>query len=956
MKVNYEFLEVIGMKLKQLFLFGLSFICFIVTVAFGTQTVNAEEAKSESIYKYIQATRDIPYLPANYRYIDWRDKATKFNEMLFNMNDYNLMFHEAVSENTGRETVGVVTYTDEERNSQTTQALTLIGALLSAEKLNKESIGKEKLQELVQFVEAYYNIKNGEGTFLNYQDVDSTELSFWQQIYPALMYFMLMDRYEATVDSDAMLRNIADTWYEVVMDLGGSDGIVDFGYTGYDFKNKKPFDNGEWVEPDAAAGVALLEYYAFQKFNDRKYMKAAALCMNYLDEFQRNPGYELLYLYLPYLSARLNAVEDYNFNTAKYMEFFFTQSDYRHEYGILKEEYGTGLIGERTQYGGAPYSFQSIVGATALIPMLKYDQRYAVEVGRYLLNVTQNLNLFYDVNDPTYVDLIPTEKVEKDRETSDQKLSVLSGAYLGLLGAMIEPTNIDGILKVDLNTNEYYVDEDKQYPTFLMFNPYEEEKTVKYNIQSEGKVDLYDMVSHSFIAEGVTSETDVKIKSTDAVIILEIPIDEGDNQYKIDRKVEHSVTANVEASVNIVGISEYEPIADDYPIDLEIKSTDDTAVSDITIYVDGKPVFKNVTYTKPYTVQVDKLTNGYHILEAEITTNTGAKDHSYARIFIQKDENPYLINDHAHDIANWSSYQNGYANLVEENKEIRIGGTTGSGVISQPFEIDFSQVPMLDLQVGSFTGPWSLIVKDVTNNQDFYLLQNSTESGHIIIPINYNLNKLNPGIFHLLGKHEIQLAIVTDEADKEVTLQNVRIFNQGLQPLEEREWKRSFTTQKITHWQSRLNALAKINYYHGTANVLNLNPNGNGGMQTGYFEVDLNKNPQFKINVQAVDELWSLLVYVEGSDRGYYLQYPTDKTGTFTYDIDKVLEKAIPKEELGDKLNLQFWVVSNGEYASEVKLDYLRLEYSKNWLEIIAIGGIALLSVIAICVNLNKDQ
>ena len=170
--------------------------------------------------------------------------------------------------------------------------------------------------------------------------------------------------------------------------------------------------------------------------------------------------------------------------------------------------------------------------------MLKYDQRYAVEVGRYLLNVTQNLNLFYDVNDPTYGDLIPTEKVEKDRETSDQKLSVLSGAYLGLLGAMIEPTNIDGILKVDLNTNEYYVDEDKQYPTFLMFNPYEEEKTVKYNIQSEGKVDLYDMVSHSFIAEGVTSETDVKIKSTDAVIILEIPIDEGDNQYKIDRKVD----------------------------------------------------------------------------------------------------------------------------------------------------------------------------------------------------------------------------------------------------------------------------------------------------------------------------------------------------------------------------------------------------------------------------------
>ena len=76
------------------------------------------------------------------------------------------------------------------------------------------------------------------------------------------------------------------------------------------------------------------------------------------------------------------------------MEFFFTESDYRHEYGTFNGDFATGLIGERTQYGGTPYSFQSIVGATALGPMLKYDQRYAVEVGRYLLQVTQNLNLF----------------------------------------------------------------------------------------------------------------------------------------------------------------------------------------------------------------------------------------------------------------------------------------------------------------------------------------------------------------------------------------------------------------------------------------------------------------------------------------------------------------------------------------------------------------------------------
>lgn len=89
------------MKLKQLFLFGLSFIFFIATVAFGTQTVNAEVAKSKSIYKYIQAIREMPYLPANYQYVDWKDKATKFNDLLFDMNNHDLMFGEAVSENTG---------------------------------------------------------------------------------------------------------------------------------------------------------------------------------------------------------------------------------------------------------------------------------------------------------------------------------------------------------------------------------------------------------------------------------------------------------------------------------------------------------------------------------------------------------------------------------------------------------------------------------------------------------------------------------------------------------------------------------------------------------------------------------------------------------------------------------------------------------------------------------------
>ena len=184
---------------------------------------------------------------------------------------------------------------------------------------------------------------------------------------------------------------------------------------------------------------------------------------------------------------------------------------------------------------------------------------------------------------------------------------------LGLLASMIEPTNIEGILKVDLNANDYYVDKDEERPLFLMFNPHEQEQIIQYQVKTEGTVDLYDLVNQTFIEKNVSKQADVKIKSTDAVIVLEIPVDEGDNEYKINRKLERSVTAEVPAAVNIIGISEYEPLSDNYPIDLEIKSVGGVSVSDITIYIDGRVVFQNANYTKPYVIDVEKLENGYHI-------------------------------------------------------------------------------------------------------------------------------------------------------------------------------------------------------------------------------------------------------------------------------------------------------------------------------------------------------
>ena len=275
------------------------------------------------------------------------------------------------------------------------------------------------------------------------------------------------------------------------------------------------------------------------------------------------------------------------------------------------------------------------------------------------------------------------------------------------------------------------------------------------------------------------------------------------------------------------------------------------------------------------------------------------------------------------------------------------------GIESQSFMLDFSQVPMISMEVSDFIAPWSLLLKVKDTGESFYIFKDSTEAGHIKMSLNYALHKLNNN-FHILGQREVSLEILTSNGGQ-LDLKNVRLFNQGLQPMKERAWKKAFTTQAITHWQSRLNALGKVNYYDGRAVVKNLNKDGSGGIQTGYFEVDLNKKPKFTIDVREVDELWSLLVYVEGHSRGYYLQYPTDKTGVFSYNVYDTLKTVYQTEDIPEKQNIQFWIISNGAYGSNVELESLKMEYSKSWLEWTVIGTVVFLSVIGIFVNINKE-
>jgi hypothetical protein len=63
---------------------------------------------------------------------------------------------------------------------------------------------------------------------------------------------------------------------------------------------------------------------------------------------------------------------------------------------------------------------------------------------------------------------------------------------------------------------------DNAYPVYLIYNPYNEGQKIKYSTGNE-EVDLFDLISKSYLAKSVDSETEIEIPADQAIVVLELP-------------------------------------------------------------------------------------------------------------------------------------------------------------------------------------------------------------------------------------------------------------------------------------------------------------------------------------------------------------------------------------------------------------------------------------------------
>ena len=98
--------------------------------------------------------------------------------------------------------------------------------------------------------------------------------------------------------------------------------------------------------------------------------------------------------------------------------------------------------------------------------------------------------------------------------------AVYSGAFTGFLGSIVHTTDVEKILRIDLDRLDFF--QDSSYPSWLCYNPYKEDKTVTIPMKAEGRM-LYDAVTHRVVGHRNGEAIRLTIPADQAMVLVDVP-------------------------------------------------------------------------------------------------------------------------------------------------------------------------------------------------------------------------------------------------------------------------------------------------------------------------------------------------------------------------------------------------------------------------------------------------
>jgi hypothetical protein len=214
---------------------------------------------------------------------------------------------------------------------------------------------------------------------------------------------------DATLDKQALA--VAESWRKACEALRSNsqpEALPNFDHTGLSLATMQTTEHG-WVEPDAAAGIAWLEYMAWVKFHDDHFLNTADEAIRSLEARPSNksPLYEVLLPYGALATARMNAELGRDYDVAKLVNGCFEpggRQGARSGWGVISDRWSGpdsqkldvyGLVGSATDGGGYAFTMNTYEWAGALVPLARYDTRFAHDIGKWTLNLANASRLFY---------------------------------------------------------------------------------------------------------------------------------------------------------------------------------------------------------------------------------------------------------------------------------------------------------------------------------------------------------------------------------------------------------------------------------------------------------------------------------------------------------------------------------------------------------------------------------
>jgi len=518
----------------------------------------------EALQVRIPRIEQMPNLPQPFAMRDWKQVARDYDALVFDRRAKGrflpLIWDDRTHTTCNLDGFGLYTVAGDPRqgpvaNPAAHESVNCLAAVVGAGLMGIDK-RRQDGHDYVRMCERYFSPreKGGIDIFANNPSLAPGTGSMWYFLFPNMLAFFLADCYPGHGRLDEYLRRSAESIVEMVNELETGQW-----YTGHDFVRQKPIYNGRWREGDALAGVAWIEYMAWTRFHDAKYLEAARRAMNALDSFDRSTFYEVLLPYGATLAARMNAEQDCDYDVAQMLNWCFEgDSACRPGWGLIVGNWGgydvSGLEGSITDGQGYAFALNTFELVAALAPLPRYDARYARAIGKLILNTANAARLFYANGLPaenqtcydqreSFRDVVAYEGLRRvglrpqdankipcacgdplggrwGGHTYVSDFSLYGSSHVGLMAAVIDRTEDEKILQLNcLKTDFFHA---RAYPTYLYYNPYSEAKEIHLDIGTQ-PVDLYDTICHQFVSRWASGRTPLRLAPDSAALIVLTP-------------------------------------------------------------------------------------------------------------------------------------------------------------------------------------------------------------------------------------------------------------------------------------------------------------------------------------------------------------------------------------------------------------------------------------------------